>query len=79
MKLNFPCVYFFLYQIKKRLRMAFKREDGSWNVGLIMALVVAALAVLSGGFAIYYTLYSRRSYDSLSSDSAWYKAPTGGL
>ena len=31
-----------------------KREDGSWNIGLIMALVVACLTLLGGGYAVYY-------------------------
>ena len=37
-----------------------RRKDGSWNVPLIMALVVAALAVVGGGYAVYYMTYSRR-------------------
>ena len=39
-----------------------KREDGSWNVGLILALAVAVLAVLAGGYAVY--KFYTNSFDS---------------
>lgn len=42
----------------------FKREDGSWNIGLIMAVVVVALAALAGGYAVYYMAYPRRVRDT---------------
>lgn len=32
-----------------------KKKDGSWNVGLIMALVVAVLAIAGAAFGVYYS------------------------
>ena len=51
-----------------------KKKDGSWNVPLIMALVVAVLGVLGGGYAVYYSLTRpttnwRASVDSVSEGS----------
>ena len=40
-----------------------KREDGSWNIGLIMALVVACLSLLGGGYIIYTKLLILRESD----------------
>ena len=32
-----------------------KKKDGSWNVGLIMALIVAVLAIAGAAFGVYYS------------------------
>ena len=42
--------------------MAFlKKKDGSWNVPLIMALVVALLALLGGAYGMYYVFFADHS------------------
>jgi len=47
-----------------------KRKDGTWDIGLIMSIVVAVVAVVGTGYAMYYmtSRTKKRPFDDIMRD-----------